>query len=141
MRARVRRRPLSDMNVIPYIDVMLVLLIIFMVTAPLLQQGVEVQLPKASAKALPPQAQPPMIVSVDRKGVLYLNISDSPRQTIEPGVLALRLGAELQRTPDRKVLLRGDADASYGIVVHTLALLQKAGVPQVGLMTDTPGAS
>ena len=139
MKIRSRRRPLAEMNVIPYIDVMLVLLVIFMVTAPLLQQGVEVRLPKASAKSLPSQSQPPMIVSVDAKGLLYLSVSDAPREPIQASVLAVRLENELRQHPDRKVLLRGDETASYGTVMQALVLLQKVGAPQIGLMTEEQG--
>ena len=138
VRHRVRKRPMADINVVPYIDVMLVMLVIFMVTAPLLTQGVKVDLPEASAESMPPEDQEPLVVSVDAAGKLYLNIADDPNQAIGADDLKQRVAAVLRRSPKRSVLVRGDQSASYGYVVAAMVLLQQAGVPNVGLVTESP---
>ncbi len=133
---RVKKKLNSEMNVVPYVDVMLVLLVIFMTTAPLLLQGIEIDLPNAKAKVIETKAEPPMIVSIDKEGVYYLNISDKPKAEITPNDLAIRITAELNRTPKRPVLVKGDKAVDYGKIVTAMALLQSAGAPSVGLMTD-----
>jgi biopolymer transport protein TolR len=137
-RHRVRKRPMAEINVVPYIDVMLVMLVIFMVTAPLLTQGVKVDLPEASAEPMPPEDQEPLVVSVDAAGKLYLNIADDPNQAITGDDLKQRVAAVLRRSPKRSVLVRGDQTANYGSVVAAMVLLQQAGVPNVGLVTESP---
>lgn len=132
---RVKRLS-SEMNVVPYVDVMLVLLVIFMTTAPLLLQGVEVDLPSAKAKVITQKPEPPMIVSIDKSGNYYLNIADKPKSSITPKSLVIRVAAELARDPKRSLLVKGDKDVDYGSVVQAMALLQQAGAPSVGLMTD-----
>ncbi|MDH5360788.1 MAG: protein TolR [Gammaproteobacteria bacterium] len=134
-RARVRKRPISEMNVVPYIDVMLVLLVIFMITAPLLTQGIKVELPKAASEVLPPQQQEPIIVSVDKQGRMYLNLSSQPDAPIDETSLVTRVAALLRLHPDTPVMVRGDHQVDYGAVVVAMGLLQKAGAPSVGLMT------
>lgn len=129
---------MSEINVVPYIDVMLVLLIIFMITAPLLQQGVEIDLPQASANPLPPDQQEPVVVSVDKKGDFYLDIGDEPDKPIDGQLLVNRVAAVRQLKPNIPVLVRGDRDVGYGRVVDAMVLLQKAGIEKVGLMTDQP---
>lgn len=140
LKQRVRRRPIADINVVPYIDVMLVLLIIFMVTTPLLSQGVQVSLPKTQSRAIVTDNQEPIIISVDAKGQLYLNIVDKPDMPLPPQQLALRVAAEMnmakRQQQTRLVLVKGDKEANYGNVVQAMALLQRAGVDNVGLMTD-----
>ena len=133
-----KRRPMSEINVVPYIDVMLVLLIIFMITAPLLQQGVEIDLPQASANPLSPDQQEPVVVSVDKKGDFYLDIGDEPDKPIDGQLLVNRVAAVRQLKPNIPVLVRGDRDVGYGRVVDAMVLLQKAGIEKVGLMTDQP---
>ena len=130
------RRSVSEINVVPYIDVMLVLLIIFMVTAPLLQQGVEIDLPTAPADPLDVDSPEPIIVSVDAQGLMYLNIADSPDNSIDADTLVNRIRDTLQREPQRPVMVRGDADGPYQNVVATLVLLQQAEVGSVGLITE-----
>lgn len=132
---RAKRKFVSDINVVPYIDVMLVLLVIFMVTAPLLQQGVAVDLPQASAKSIEPGNQEPLVVSVDNQGRYFLNISSSPNSPIAPEALMLRVAAELQRNQSRQILVKGDESVAYGQVMGAMVLLQKAGAPSVGLVT------
>ena len=131
-----KRRAMSDINVVPYIDVMLVLLIIFMVTAPLLQQGVDVDLPKAPANPLDADSPEPIVISVDRQGQMYLNIAIDPEASIAAVTLIKEVKAALAREPRRPVLVRGDANGPYQHVVSTLVLLQQADVGSVGLVTD-----
>lgn len=133
-----KRRPMSDINVVPYIDVMLVLLIIFMITAPLLQQGVEIDLPQAAAKPLPPDQLEPVVVSVDKNGKFYLDIGDEPSKPIDAQLLVNRVAAVKQLKPAIPVLVRGDRDVGYGSVVDVMVLLQRAGIEKVGLMTELP---
>lgn len=133
-----KHRPMSEINVVPYIDVMLVLLIIFMITAPIVQQGVEIDLPQAAAKPISPDQQEPVVVSVDRKGDFFLDIGDQPDKPISAELMVNRVAAVRQLKPDVPVLVRGDRDVGYGRVVDAMVLLQKAGVEKVGLMTDQP---
>lgn len=133
---RRSQKLVAEINVVPYIDVMLVLLVIFMVTAPLLQQGVAVDLPQASANPLPSQEKEPIVVSVDKEGMLYLNISDAPNQPQQVNDIVLRTRAELARYPERKVLVKGDQNVNYGQVMRAMILVQQAGAPSVGLVTQ-----
>lgn len=134
-----KKKLVADINVVPYIDVMLVLLVIFMVTAPLLQQGVSVDLPQASAKALPTTEKEPIVVSVDKEGRYYLNISDSPQAVIDSEALTLRVMADLELHPKRRILVKADKQVDYGKVMGAMVLLQKAGAPSVGLVTQDDG--
>ena len=137
-RHRVRKKPMAEINVVPYIDVMLVMLVIFMITAPLLTQGVKVELPSADADPLPPEQQEPLVVSVDAAGSLYLNVGDDPNEAVVPDALVQRVEAILRRRKDQSVMVRGDHAADYGSVVAAMVLLQQAGVPSVGLVTEPP---
>jgi len=129
---------MSEINVVPYIDVMLVLLIIFMITAPIVQQGVEIDLPQAAAKAMSPDEAEPVVVSVDKKGDFYLDIGDEPDKPIDAMLMVNRVAAVRQLKPNIPVLVRGDRNVGYGKVIDAMVLLQKAGVEKVGLMTDQP---
>jgi biopolymer transport protein TolR len=133
---RPKRRPMSEMNVVPYIDVMLVLLVIFMVTAPLLTQGVKVDLPKADAQAMDTRVREPLIVSIDVTGAVYVNYGDDKDKPIGAQDLINRVGALLRLQPETPVAVRGDRDVRYEQVVSVMTLLQKAGAESVGLMTD-----
>lgn len=137
-----KKKPLAEINVVPYIDVMLVLLVIFMITAPLLTQGVNVQLPQAAAKALPPKRALPIIVSVNNHGDYFLNIAEQPEQAITPRHLVNRVAAALQLAKrhhqTRDVYVKGDRYVNYGKIVEAMVLLQHAGAETVGLMTHTP---
>ena len=137
MRKSGKRKPVSEINVVPYIDVMLVLLIIFMITAPLLQQGVEIDLPQASANPLPPEQREPLIISVSKTGDLYLNIGENNDKPIEEELLANRVAAVINNHPQTPVLVRGDKAVDYGRVTEAMVLLQSAGVEKVGLMTES----
>ena len=131
-----KRRAIADINVVPYIDVMLVLLIIFMVTAPLLKQGVDVDLPNAPANPLDVNSPEPIVISVDRKGAMFLNIADDADAQIDADALVNQVKAALLKDPKRPVMVRGDASGPYQNVVSTLVLLQQADVGSVGLVTD-----
>lgn len=135
-----RRSPMAEINVVPYIDVMLVLLVIFMMTTPLLSQGVSVDLPRASSQPLSSKQQEPIIVSIDAKGLYYLNISPTPEQSIDAVALTTQVGAALQTSQAthevRQVLVKGDQNVDYGKVMQAMVLLQQAGVPGVGLITQ-----
>ena len=135
---RKRRRPMSEINVVPYIDVMLVLLIIFMVTAPLLSQGVKVDLPQADAQPMDTRDREPLVVSVDAAGAFYLNYGDDKDKSVDAQTLVNRVSALLRVQPGTPVAVRGDKEVKYAQVVHVMTLLQKAGAPSVGLMTDPP---
>ncbi len=138
-KVRVRRKPMAEINVVPYIDVMLVLLIIFMITAPLLTQGVNVDLPQAVANPVEaPENTEPLIISVDAEGNYYSSVGENPDEPVEATVLAARVVAILNRNPQVPVMVKGDASANYGQVVGLMALLQQAGVPNVGLITKQP---
>lgn len=129
---------MAEINVVPYIDVMLVLLVIFMITTPLLSQGVNVDLPRASSKPITAKQQEPIIVSIDAQGVYYLNISPTPDQPIDASGLIAQVTTALQTagTEPRQVLVKGDQNVDYGKVMQAMVLLQQAGVPGVGLITQ-----
>lgn len=133
---RKRRAPVAEINVVPYIDVMLVLLIIFMVTAPLITSGVHVDLPKANAAPIDPESKPPMVASVDRDGQYFLSVNSNPNAPLSAQELAIQVAAQLQLDPTAKIVVKGDAAVSYNQIIQLMVLLQKAGVPSVGLMTD-----
>lgn len=137
-RNRTRKKPMAEINVVPYIDVMLVMLVIFMVTAPLLTQGVKVDLPQANAKVVDDKDQEPLVVTVDADGNLYLNIGDDPQQPLDNDTLVERIAAVQRRQPGKQVLVRGDHRVDYGTVIQALVLLQQADIPKVGLVTDPP---
>lgn len=139
-RLRQRKGPLAEINVVPYIDVMLVLLVIFMITAPLLSQGINVKLPQAAARTLSSEKELPIVVSIDAKGQYFLNIAERPEQPIADRELMYRVAAMLQvakqQQHSRPVYVKGDREVDYGKVVTVMALLQKAGADDVGLITD-----
>ncbi len=127
---------MAEINVVPYIDVMLVLLVIPMITAPLLSEGVKVALPHAKAKAIATQKEPPLIITVDRKGSYYLNVHHKPQQSLAVQDLMVRVAAEHQIDPRRQVLVKGDRGVDYGKVITLMAMLQNTGIEQVGMLTD-----
>jgi len=130
------RRLMSEINVVPYIDVMLVLLIIFMITAPLMTQGVKVELPKAGAEPLEAQRLQPLVLSVDRAGRLYLNVGANPQMALDEEAVAARAAAALRRNPETQVLVKADNAVAYGRVVQAMVILQRAGASKVGFITD-----
>ena len=137
-RQRHKKKPMAEINVVPYIDVMLVMLVIFMITAPLLTQGVKVELPQASAEPLPPDSEEPLQVTVDQDGKLYMNIGETPETPVDADTLVQRTAAILKYKPKTPVMVRGDTAVEYGLVVQAMVLLQQAGAPSVGLITEPP---
>ena len=140
-KVRTKRKPMAEINVVPYIDVMLVLLVIFMITAPLLNLGVEVDLPKADAEPLDSQEnEEPMVVTVLKNGDLYLNaggeVDGVGSGLIDAETLVTTVGAIVRRNPEIQVLVGGDEAVGYGHIYAAMVLLQKAGVSKVGLMSD-----
>ena len=133
------RRLMGEINVVPYIDVMLVLLIIFMVTAPMLSQGIKVDLPRAAAEPMPPDIEP-LVLSIDAAGGMYLNIGDPQARVAAERVLAV-VAAALRREPERPVLVKADRTVEYGRVVEGMALLQQAGAQKVGFATESPASA
>lgn len=134
---RSKHRPMAEINVVPYIDVMLVLLIIFMVTAPMLMQGVKVDLPEASTDPVENQDSEPVIVSIDATGKLFLNLGQE-KQVLSLPTIKDRVAAVMRRNPEKPVLVWGDRAVPYGEVVALMAALQEAGAPSVGLVTEDP---
>jgi biopolymer transport protein TolR len=135
---RKRRRMMGEINVVPYIDVMLVLLVIFMITAPMLSQGVKVDLPQADSQPIPQDDSEPLVVTVDAAGDYYLSLGEDPRSPLGPDALLQQLGSVLNKQPGMPVYVKGDRHVAYGRVVELMALIQGAGVPSVGLMTEAP---
>ena len=136
-----RRKLMGEINVVPYIDVMLVLLVIFMITAPLLKEGVKVDLPAAGAKPIDPEflaKHDPLIVSIDARGRLYVNFGPNPDKPASEVTVSARTAALLRRDPETPVLVKADTTVPYGTVVHAMVLLQKAGATKVGFLTDPP---
>lgn len=133
---RVKKRPVAAMNVVPYIDVMLVLLVIFMVTTPLLEQGVEVKLPQASSEPIKAQDDKPLVLTVDKQGLYYLNQGGDAKQPLSDQAVIQQVSQLLTDKPELSVLVRGDQAVDYGKVVQAMVLLQRAGLKNVGLMTD-----
>ena len=137
-----KRRPMSDINVVPYIDVMLVLLVIFMATAPLLTQGVEVNLPKKPSDPLSNDQDDPYIVSMRKDGAIFVNIGMANMDDTATRVTIFSLEDQASKIisarPDVPVYLRADAELDYGAVMSVMTVLQQAGAENVGLITDPP---
>ena len=132
-----KRKLMSEINVVPYIDVMLVLLVIFMVTAPLLTQGIEVELPKAGAEPIDSAADKlPLIISVDKAGNLYLSVGDEEDEPSNAKEIVAKVGAILRNSPETPMLIKADREVEYGYVVGAMVLLQQGGAENVGFVTD-----
>ena len=129
---------MSDINVVPYIDVMLVLLIVFMVTAPMLMQGVKVELPKASTVPVGQKNDEPLIVSVKADGSFFINLGKDTETSQSLNVVQDKVSKILRRKPETTVLVWGDKSVPYGNVVELMAAPQAAGAPSVGLVTENP---
>ncbi len=133
-----RRKPMSEINVVPYIDVMLVLLVIFMVTAPLMTQGIKVDLPEAASGPLQVSDNEPMlVVSVKEDGTYYMNVGEN-EEAVELSLISERTNKIISANPDIRVLVEGDKRLSYGVVVNLMNVLQTAGAKSVGLITEPP---
>ena len=134
---KVKKKPLAEINVVPYIDVMLVLLIIFMVTAPLLMQGVQVDLPQAPSEPVKDDDAEPLIVSIKKDGSYYLNLGEEDQQKPLEEITDT-VSKVLRQKPETPVLVWGDQAVPYGQVVQLMTQLQGAGAPSVGLVTEPP---
>lgn len=137
---RKPRRQVAEINVVPYIDVMLVLLVIFMITAPLLHTGVEIDLPQADAKPVETQAQnqEPLILTVNADGQWYLNVGQDPESPVDRQTAQRLAAAVIRLNPDKRVLVAGDAGVEYGQMMQSMVVLQKAGATKIGLMAEPP---
>ena len=136
---RSKKRAVAEINVVPYIDVMLVLLIIFMATAPVIMQGVTVDLPQADSEPMSEDQKVPVVASVDATGRYFLDIGDSHKETTDLVDFAGQVAQYLRVNPDSPVVVQGDAKVQYDAVVQLMAALKDAGVPSVGLMTEPVG--
>ena len=141
--ARKRRKPMAEINVVPYIDVMMVLLVIFMISAPLLTQGVKVELPQAQTETLNVKPTETLVVKVDVQGQFYLTIGTGKENPVSREELVEQIKNKLLSEPNVSVLVAGDKEVRYVFIMDALALLSQAGIPNVGLMTksleqDTP---
>ncbi|MFK5985868.1 MAG: protein TolR [Pseudomonadota bacterium] len=135
MRKKLKRKPIAEINVVPYIDVMMVLLVIFMISTPLLTQGVKVDLPQAQTENLELDVADTLIAKVDRRGILYLTIGNNNEESVTRDSLLEQVKMHMQQNPKTTVLVAGDELAEYRLVMDLLALLSNADVPNVGLMT------
>lgn len=135
-RSPKRRRVVAEINVVPYIDVMLVLLIIFMVTAPLVTQGVKVDLPQAVAQPLPDDSKLPLIASINKQGQYFLNVGDSIETPLDASAMRALVVAQLAVDKNVQFVVKGDGNVPYKRVIDLMVLLQNAGVPSLGLMTE-----
>jgi len=135
---KAKRKLVAEINVVPYIDVMLVLLIVFMVTAPLLMQGVQVELPKAPSQPLDKKDQEPLIVSVKQDGSYLLDLGNGKNIAEPLESITDKVAKVMRSNPETPVLVWGDARVDYGTVVSLMTALQNAGAPKVGLVTEPP---
>lgn len=137
-KSRKRRGPMAEINVVPYIDVTFVLLMIFMITAPLVQTGVDVDLPQTEAAAVELKDEPPLIVSIKRDGSFYIDVGDRQDEPVSEEVLYSRVATVMKNKPQTQIYVRGDHMVEYGKIVTVMAALKNAGAPKVGLMTTPP---
>lgn len=134
-----RRKPISEINVVPYIDVMLVLLVIFMVTAPLMTQGIKVDLPDAASGPINVESEEQtLVVTIKADGSYYMNVGES-EESVALENIGSRTQKILQANPEIRVLVEGDEKLAYGVVVRLMDVLQQAGAKKVGLITELPG--
>jgi biopolymer transport protein TolR len=132
---KAKRKLSSDINVVPYIDVMLVLLVIFMITAPLLTQGVEVQLPETQASPITTEKEP-VTLYVDARGLLYLDIGEHREQPLKDEEIVQRVRAVMNNNPQELVIISADKRVPYNDVARGMSLLQQAGVSKIGFKTE-----
>ncbi len=135
-RVKKKRKLNAEINVVPYIDVLMVLLVIFMITAPMLTQGVDVQLPKAGSDPVDAQDSEPLIVTVDKEGNYYIDVGGDPLKPITGDVVQERVTKVLSNNPKKLLLVRGDKGVDYDHVIQLMTLLQQAGAESVGLVTE-----
>ena len=133
---RPRRKIVAEINVVPYIDVMLVLLIIFMATAATVTLGVKVDLPQSSAEALTTDSKPPLIASIDKQGLYYLDVGESSDTSLTADEMSALVKVQIASDKDVQFVVKGDGDVPYKRVIELMVLLQESGVPSLGLMTE-----
>jgi biopolymer transport protein TolR len=133
---RGRKRVMAEINVVPYIDVTLVLLIIFMITAPLVTQSVQVELPKVASVVAEPSEEEPVNVTIDKQGQVYIDIGDNPETPVDEESMVTRLAAVMKYKPTTQIYLSGDTAVNYGRVLEVFAALNSAGIQNVGLRSD-----
>ena len=138
MRRRNRKR-IAEINVVPFIDVMLVLLIIFMVTAPIITTGVDVELPSADANPMEGESEKPVIVSINAQGQYFVDIGSNKQTPMSALDVSTTIRTHLQQFPQAQILLKGDKRVPHGDIVHLMVLLQQAGVPSIGFVTEPEG--
>lgn len=136
---RFQKRKMAEINVVPYIDVMLVLLVIFMVTTPLLTEGYKVKLPQASAKPVKRDKVKPVVISIDDKGRLFVNLGKDPSKPVQAKTLVARVVARRKQYPNIPVLIKGDVKADYGKVINAMSILNAAGIDNFSLITQPVG--
>ncbi len=138
LKRKSRKKPMAEINVVPYIDVTLVLLIIFMITAPLIQSGVDVDLPQANTSPIEDDDKPaPIIISINKAGQYFIDLGLGEEETaVSPGEILLLTAAVRKNKPETAVYIRGDKQVEYGLVVTVMAALKNAGIENVGLMTE-----
>lgn len=132
-----KSKPMGEINVVPFIDVMLVLLVVFMITAPMLTQGVQVELPQVTSQPIESQENDPIIISVDREGEYFITLGEDST-SVSLDEMSQRVVAILQQRPDTPVMVRGDSNVAYGQIVVLMSTLQGAGVANVGLLSEPP---
>ena len=137
-KTKIKKKPMADINVVPYIDVMLVLLIIFMVAAPMMSQGVKVELPKASAEPIDSKDQEPINVSVKKDGSYYIDLGGDPEKPRNIAEIKSIVSKVLSQKPNTLVFVQGDRSVQYGVIVTLMSELKSAGAASVGLITDPP---
>ena len=137
-RKQKTRRPMAEINVVPYIDVMLVLLVIFMITAPLLTQGVKVDLPQAEAEPIEEDSKRPLVVSINSEGGFFITYDDDRTQAVDETDMLHKTAAIISMNKNIPVMVIGDRNVAYGRVVEAMVILQEAGAPSVGLITESP---
>ena len=133
-----RRNLISDINVVPYIDVMLVLLVVFMVAAPLMVQGVLVNLPETTSELLPRERSDPLIVSIKEDGVFFLEMEATKNEPLNSQMLSEKVSKILSSNPSLQVVVRGDGEVKYQKVMELMSILQSSGAENVGLITQPP---
>lgn len=135
---KIKKKPIADINVVPYIDVMLVLLIVFMVAAPMMTQGVKVELPQAASEPIKSEDDEPLIVSIKKDGSYYITLGADKEQARPLSEIKEMVTKVLRQSPKTQVLVQGDHTVNYGTVVSLMTELQAAGAPSVGLVTEPP---
>ena len=136
-RIRSRRKPMSEINMVPFIDIMMVLLVAFMISAPMMTQGVSVDLPKTNSDAIPmPEDQEILVISVKENGEYFIDLGNDREKAVGLSSVAEKVGKVVSAKPGTQVLIKGDTNVAYGAVIELMAGIQGAGVSNVGLITD-----